>query len=192
MGCSPRTHFLQGRSSPFADGSETLRGNTRLGVTAGKIQDPLARAERTQRGARPDEPCPSLAAPASSGSAGEPPLPFLQHGIIAAHRAAGVIAAGLGARAAPACSPPGRGENAICPLLSPRNEGVGRRDPHSSAHVAPQAGASGEGGDGGTGAAPRCSKAPSLCPTALIPGGCLAKPSGFQLQRPPERFKSVL
>lgn len=85
-------------------------------------------------GTGPDEPHPSLALPASSGSRGEPPLPFLRRGIIAAHDAAGVIAAGLGARAAlafspPTPNPPPRAQEIICPLLPPRNTGGHRATP---------------------------------------------------------------
>lgn len=115
MGCTPRTRLLQGRSSPFAARRENIQGSARLGGHSWEDSGPPTRAGRTRCGAWPDEPHPSLAAPASSGSRGKPPLPFLQRGIIAAHDAARVIAAGLGARAAPAFSPPGRGDNSICP-----------------------------------------------------------------------------
>lgn len=85
-----------------------------------------------------DEPHPSLVAAQGSGSKDEPPLPFLQCGIITAHDAAGVIAAGLGARAAHAFNPLSAGDNSICPLQPPCN----REGPE-------QAGVSGEEGDVG-------------------------------------------
>lgn len=81
----PHAYFKAEAPCPQPGGG-TPRAAPSRGAQPGRFGAPTG-AGRTGRRARLNEPGPSLAARGSPRDRGEPPLPFLQRGIIAAHGA---------------------------------------------------------------------------------------------------------